>query len=866
MRLPDWFSASPRVKHLLTGGLLALAYGSSGYLGLSLAIPPGYATAIFPAAGIALAVLLTQGRALVWGVVLGSLLMNWLASPEHPFIALAIALGAGMQAWTGSYLIERGLGKDLRLDQEQQILHFQLLGGPLSCLISASLGTLCLRIAGLLQPEDWAISWLTWWIGDTLGVLVLAPLSLLWLGQPKALWRKRQLSVGLPLLISSALVVLAFLQVNDWEAQRLHQQFSTQASYWRNEIDRKLQQQRDVLLRLQLALSREPQLTAEIFQRLTDGFLQQLPAIHAIEWQEWLPDSERAEFERREGIQLTERHHGKLVPAGIRPYYLPIRFIEPMKSESLLRGFDQASVPERRQSMERAQDHTDIELTPPITLIKSAETGYLLILAVHQGSNLRGYLAIILNPRILLEQLFQGPERLERHLEFRDHATQQLLYRSNTEPVFGQAIQSRIQLANREFELSFWASSQYWLNHRSWQPWSLLAFGMLLSALLGSLLLLASGRSARIQQLVEDQTEKLRRHQHEMHLHNLQLQQSKNRLRTIFHNLPDVLLILSPDGLIQEANLACFRLLGYREQELHNAPFSQLLPGIQLDQLAQLKQGLPLEVKAQTQVGTEIALELSASQLLPLPGEWILLLHDLTERHKVERLKDEFVSVVSHELRTPLTSIQGSLSLLSSGVLGVFPDNARQMLQIAANNAGRLNRLINDLLDINRLEQGGLQLELTACPVMPLLTEAVAANQGYASRFNVRLQPDWPIPADLQLNLAPDRFIQILNNLISNAIKFSPTGGSVEIQAEIQQDRLRISVRDQGSGIPIEFQPQLFHKFTQANSSPSRDKEGSGLGLAIAQHLTQSMHGQIGFSSEIGVGTCFWLSFPLSVA
>ncbi|MAF88498.1 MAG: PAS domain-containing sensor histidine kinase, partial [Pseudomonas sp.] len=241
---------------------------------------------------------------------------------------------------------------------------------------------------------------------------------------------------------------------------------------------------------------------------------------------------------------------------------------------------------------------------------------------------------------------------------------------------------------------------------------------------------------------------------------------------------------------------------------------------------------------------------------------FIGLVRDITERKRIERMKSELVSIVSHELRTPLTSISGALGLIVGGALGEPSPNMGQMISIAHQNSLRLGRLVDDLLDMDKLVAGKMTLDLRAHALPTQLQQAIAANQGYASKHGVTLEL-LPAP-DVQLMADDDRLQQVLANLISNAVKFSPQGGTVTLGSERRDDWVRISVRDQGPGIAPEFHTRIFQKFSQADSSDSRQKEGTGLGLAISKELIEHMHGRIGFDSEPGEGACFWCELPVA--
>jgi len=227
-----------------------------------------------------------------------------------------------------------------------------------------------------------------------------------------------------------------------------------------------------------------------------------------------------------------------------------------------------------------------------------------------------------------------------------------------------------------------------------------------------------------------------------------------------------------------------------------------------------------------------------------------------TERNRLEQLKDAFVSSVSHELRTPLTSIYGSLGLLVNGAVGKLPDRAARLLSIAHSNSERLVRLVNDILDIEKMESGHVVFNFTRVEIRSLVSQAIAANLGFAESLGVRIRlADASATGDVRAD--SDRLTQVVTNLLSNAIKFSPPGSEVVVMTEKDSEVVRISVRDHGSGVPDEFKPRVFERFAQADSTNARQKGGTGLGLSIVKQIVDRLGGEAGFADAPGGGTIF---------
>lgn len=423
---------------------------------------------------------------------------------------------------------------------------------------------------------------------------------------------------------------------------------------------------------------------------------------------------------------------------------------------------------------------------------------------------------------------------------------------------------------------------------------------------------------------VADRTGELVQANHQLQQIAATLLEAERRWRSLLENVRLVVVGLDRNGKLEYVNPFFLELVGYTKTEVEGQDwFKTFLPPHQRSRL----QNSFLELLEQefytheqsiilTKSGSERLIAWNNTLLKNLQGDVIGTLsigEDITERHAIERMKDEFVSVVSHELRTPLTSIHGALNLLSSGLVEAQSDKGRRVIEIAAENAERLVRLVNDILELERLEAGKISLSKQSCNATELLIKATDLMQVMANHAGITLSVS---PQAIQLEADPDRIIQVLTNLLGNAIKFSSRGSTVWLTVErvythlsppypvsheqkakpllcsvdvaCQQDigftgtptengkalvepRPRseclnsfvlFAVKDQGRGIPADKIESIFERFHQVDASDSRKKGGTGLGLAICRSIVQQHGGRIWAESTLGEGSCFYFTLP----
>jgi PAS domain S-box-containing protein len=341
------------------------------------------------------------------------------------------------------------------------------------------------------------------------------------------------------------------------------------------------------------------------------------------------------------------------------------------------------------------------------------------------------------------------------------------------------------------------------------------------------------------------------------------------RLATLFDSVEDAIVVINASGNIESWNRGAQHLFRYPAEAIVGKDARSLLPephASQLSRYLQTRDRIPagrIEMEGRDRNGGIIPVEVSIREMI-IDGEQlhVAVLHDISVRREVERMKSEFVSTISHELRTPLTSIAGSLALISGGAAGEIPQKVARLVGIARQNSERLIRLINDILDLEKAEAGKLDFALSVRSLRAEVASVAEFNRGFAQSLGVAIELEDGDDADVLID--SDRLTQVLTNLISNAAKFSPPGGVVRIRVEREQPGdVRITVSDNGPGIPPEFCARIFQKFAQADASDSRAKGGTGLGLSIAKTITEKLGGRIGFDTTPGKGTSFYVILPI---
>src|SRR5262245_56962559 len=717
-----------RLPSLVLISGIAAAYWATGRLALLLAIPPGYATAIWPPAGLAFAAILLGGVRVWPGIVLGSFLANvWTAFDPITMVSLftslalptSLGLGPALQALVGVGLVRRVVGFPLALDQGRHVAAFLLLGGPVSCLIGATWGITSLLAGGIIPWPLGLVHWWTWWVGDTIGTLVVIPLLLVWTAAPRSVWRRRQSTVVLPLGVAFMLVVLFFVHARAVEQARMQQDFERWAHTLADTLRQSFVGYLDALHTIESFYASAPEVSQQAFRIFVQRLFARYPGMQALSWDRRILDVERRPYEaamRQEGypaFAITEQNaQGHLVRAATRPEYVAVTYIEPAAGNASAVGYDVASTPERQATLQSARDTGAPRATGRLRLVQETRQlgGLLIFLPLYspglpldtveaRRQHLRGYVTGVFQISDMMEAALRTFERPGLGLRLEDAMAplgEHLLYShqwEGPEPTLDEGDQARaarlhwrgtVEMAGRRWVLHVAPTRAYLSEHRSWYVWSILTCGVLFVGLLGAFLLVLTGRAVRTEQLVAAQSTAnaaLAREIAERTRMAAALQESEARYRDLFEHAHDMLYTLDLAGHFTALNRRGEQLIGYTRDELLGVHIRHLVAPehweLMQDMLARTQAGLPATVYAVdivTKAGQRRTLEGSTQCLIRMgaPGEVQGMARDVTDRTRLEaqlRQAQQMEALgtlaggIAHDFNNILTAILGYTEL-----------------------------------------------------------------------------------------------------------------------------------------------------------------------------------------------------------
>jgi PAS domain S-box-containing protein len=347
---------------------------------------------------------------------------------------------------------------------------------------------------------------------------------------------------------------------------------------------------------------------------------------------------------------------------------------------------------------------------------------------------------------------------------------------------------------------------------------------------------------------------------------------SRDYLDRVLETMGECLVVTGPDGTITRVNSAVCSLSGVDEDELLGQNCRDLFRAPQghvslLDALGPDGSAHGLETELLARGGETVPVLISVGAMEEKVGKarsYVIAAADISERLRHEQQKDEFVTMVHHEVRAPLTAVRGAIGLLEGGVAGELGERGQELVKIALRNSERMGRLVNDILASRKLDSGRMQFHVEEVEMMPLIEQAIDGTSAYATNHKVRFELEEGVPGAI-VRVDPDRMIQVLTNVLSNAVRFSPIDDVVTVKASRCDRMLRVAVSDAGPGIPEEFRDHVFEAFARGEHEDWRHRSGTGLGMSISKGIIEELGGAIAFETDLGVGTTFLIDIPESV-
>jgi diguanylate cyclase (GGDEF)-like protein/PAS domain S-box-containing protein len=651
--------------------VLALLYALAGRLGLILAVPPGYATAFFPSAGIALAAVVTGGPRMLIGVALGAFGLNLLlpiqsgATTSTDVVSAAVLItGASvLQAWIGSVLIRRWVRPSL--DTARDVLLF-LAAAPLMCLISAGISVPSLYFLHIVAADMVPTNWVTWWIGDAIGVLLGAPMAWIAIGEPRRLWLRRRWLLVLPLCASSAVFIVIYCMASRWETNQQMLGFRLKSQQAADMLQNQFSEHERLLYTLASVFDQQGQaLSAQEFHSAAHVYLAQRPELRSMFWLPRVGAAERAQFELWAQKQIAPDYaihqlgkDGSAVTVTNQPAYYPIAYLEPMIDNRRALGLDLLADPPRAEALRRTVEHRRVSASEPVLLRihpRDERKSIFLMQAVsaQDGVAPRGVLGVVLQVEPYVQRVLRQVGASEFLVKFED-ATMPARQTSFFDTLGREAqpddYQRRLELGGRSYLVSFAPSASYLALHRSWQSWATLAGGLILTGLLGAFLLLMSGQRLQIERVVIDRTRKL--------------QEREAKLVAILDKAVDAILTIDRDGALVSVNGAAGKLFGYALHEMHGMPFHRLIQtGNEIRSTVILEQ-LAKHLRADEEFvgryadGRTFPLSIAVS-LVEVTNEtfFVCILRDLSEQH---RAQEKIYQLAHHD---PLTGLANRFTL-----------------------------------------------------------------------------------------------------------------------------------------------------------------------------------------------------------
>lgn len=779
------------MTHVLKVVLLtAFGYFVAGWLGQMFAVPPGYATVIWPASGVAIAACLLFGYTPALGVFIGSTLVNISIGYTNTgdisiAVPMMIAAGSALQTALSYALVRLSIGKTLEFYNIRHVLSFIVLAGPIGCLVSASIGSMILYTHDIIQREQVLLNWLSWWLGDSVGVVVIVPWLAVLFRKQFSVYYDHPVRVFLALFIVFLTTAALSVSTAYFELNKQRQAFESNADLNSTLLSERIKNSVDILYSMAGYIRGSGHVGVEEFQDFSESIMSQDRAIRALSINHVLESQNLAQYE----ANMTEMHGfpfhvkqknsaGDMEPVALRDRYVSVGLIYPLQPNMKALGYDVYSEESRRMAIKNAIRLNAAIPTAAINLVQNTKA-VLMFLPAYKDHQLYAMATALFEINDISARILERNQFANIEVYLVDRQTGQQPYILASSSNASLSVEALIQgLNERSFPAMHRAmipvGAHRWelvhVSHSNFieQPWGthfVLVGGLFVAGLLGWVLSLVFSHAAQIERQVATRTK--------------ELSQANNALRESGDKLKQATLEA------QEANQA----------------------------------------------------------------------------------KSRFLANMSHEIRTPLNGMLGSLSLLQGKSLN---NEQLKLVELAHQSGDALLDLVNDILDLSKIEAGELELEPQYFDLQDLLEDISSLMRLKAEEKGLNFVAPSTLLPECMVFADRLRVRQVVLNLVGNAIKFTSSGGSVRLVAEqVTRDQdqatYRIAIIDTGIGISDKLQARLFQRFKQADTSTTRRYGGTGLGLAISKELIEAMEGRINVESQLGQGANFWFELDLAV-
>lgn len=918
---PDKLSLLRRVLVILA---FTAAYFITGKLSLLLAVPPGYATAIWPPSGIALAGILLFGYWTWPSILLGSFLVNisttfdasnFTATLVSIALPLTIAGGAALQGCIGAFLVRRFGNYPNLLSTDKEVLSFLFYGGFVGCFVNSSIATTALLQTGRMPLSNFFNNWGTWWAGDAIGVLIFTPLALAWGSRPAELWRDRRLVLTVPIVITFALAVVSVAYTAKLEGERIAFKFDQSSVTLASDMVKALDEYSSPLESLESFYAASSQIDRNQFRIFTRQYLQQYPNLQALSWNPRVSSADRTKFEaavQMEGFtdfQISERSsEGRLIRAGERPEYVVVRYIEPIQSNKAALGFDVYSEAVRREALDKARDTGRPVVSSRIKLVqeKGQQAGVLIFLPIYRGdlppqtiearrSNLAGYVVGVLRMGDVVDGILRKSELDGIDLRLVDRTaedSEQFLYGSDHDPkgrgsakssrsgLFSEAAYLKTEITipfgQRQWVLTTEAGQDFFAKTNTKYAWLFLFTGLLLTGLVGAFALIVSGRGRILRQMVEEQTAALKKSEGNF-------RRAQALLLSAIDTIDEAFVIYDDEDRLYLCN------------EQYRATYALSAPAIKVgntfeailryglenrqyrDAIGREEEWLQERLDHHRRADTDIIQPLA-------DGRWLHILERRTPEGYIVGFRADVTALMHSKEQAEAANdkLARSNSELEHFAYAASHD-LRQPLRMISSYVGLLKKRLAGRLDDEERQFIGFAVDgaqrmdhmindlLNYSRIGRDLPDPAQVSLDQPLKFaihNLKMAID-EVGAEISCPSAMPTVLgheaqleRLFQNLISNALKFIPPERTPRVTIECRETAWEwvIAISDNGIGIAPENMDRLFKIFQRLVSH--EHYHGTGIGLASCRKIVEQHGGKIWVESQEGVGSTFLFSLP----